>query len=313
MAFISYPRPGYNGGFVSEVEHERLVHAQAPDGLIGLPTDPSPVYADGLGTRIVKIRAAQEGLVRGQFFGTGDTDFALPQLAENLSGQPRIDLVVARLDRSDYTVNPVVITGTPAAVPQVPAWLAQTGTTGYYDLPLSKVDVPHNAGALPAGAVIRVVWYIGPDGQIVCTDKTRPPHTAGRSAWETNLKRWIVSDGTKWIVPVEDSGVTAVTLLAEFDADENFLHRRNGEVTLTLKVRRPDAAFPAGSKTKIANLPAGFFPTMPKQETALWWSGAQPVALRVEPAGGLYVVTPAGVSVGANRSVDGSISYHATT
>ncbi|GAA3750767.1 hypothetical protein [Micromonospora maritima] len=308
MAFTSFPRPDYNGGFVTEYEHELLTCKSVPDGVHGFPTDPAPVIADA-GVRTVRVRAGVDGNLRGGAFQSGATDTVLPQLAANTSGSPRIDLVVARLNRSDYSITPVVITGTPAANPVAPSPVRNLGPAGFFDLPLAAVRVAHNASTIAAGDVTTKCWYLGSDGQIRCTPDSRPPFEAGRVVWEHPTGRYLVGTGSSWVTAWDDSGVTKMTVDKGFAATENSLQRRAGVAVLNLKVKRPSAIFPAGSQTKVGSLPAGFAPTFPVQSAAVWWSGGEAAALRVEPNGGVYVVTLAGIAVGADRSIDGSLTW----
>ncbi|MEU0078575.1 hypothetical protein ABZY58_11815 [Micromonospora tulbaghiae] len=305
MASDSYPRPGYNSGIVTELLYERLVHAQAPDGLLGDPTDPALVFTDGVGTRMVRIRPNRLGLVRGFQYDSGPDEISF-QLPANTSGATRYDLIVLRLNRATYRVQEAHIQGLPGGGPPSPV---QQTDSGFWDLPVAQVTVPNNANLLGGGAVTPLAWYIGPDGNILCTDKTRPPHAKGRTAYEVNTKRWILSDGaSKWTYVLDDSGVMSLPLLENFAAAENNLQRRNGQAILTLKVRRTNAGFAAATETRVASLPDGFTPTFPAQSAALYWSGGSAAGLRVTAAG-VYVVTPAGVAVNQNRSVDGQVTW----
>lgn len=197
MASNSYPRTGYNSGALTNVEHERLTERSAPDGLIGATSDLPLVYADGTGTRTVKIRSGRSALVRGSYYESGGSDISIT-LDANSSGQPRIDMIVLRLNRSGYTVTEDKITGTPAASPSPPAITQQTGSTGLWDLPVAQVAVASGATSLSAGTVTPLGWYIQDDGQIVCTATTRPQHVAGRRIFQTDVGLWYTSDGTTW-------------------------------------------------------------------------------------------------------------------
>ena len=198
MASISYPRSGYNSGAITSVEHERLTHTTAPDGILGIPSGTAAVYADGTGTRVVKLRANNYMLVRGSLFDTGASDTSIT-LAANSSGQPRIDYIVARLDRSaGYTVTETVVQGTPAASPAAPALTYNTGSTGVWDFPLAEVAVANGATTLASGTVTPRAWYVNEDGLILCTATTRPQHQAGRRIFQTDTNVWYYSDGSSW-------------------------------------------------------------------------------------------------------------------
>lgn len=196
MASISYPRAGYNSGAITSVEHERLTHTTAPDGILGTPGT-AMVYADGTGTRVVKVRANQYALVRGSLYDSGASEISI-SLDANASGNPRIDMIVLRLDRSGYTVTETKITGTAAASPVAPALTYDTGATGFWDFPLAEVLVANGATTISAGNVTPRAWYQNQDGQTLCTAATRPQHHAGRRIYQTDTNLWYYSDGASW-------------------------------------------------------------------------------------------------------------------
>lgn len=210
MASNSYPRVGYNSGAITNVEHERLTERVAPDGVIGATSDLPLCYADGTGTRVVKIRSGRFALVRGSYYESGATDISI-QLDANSSGQPRIDMIVLRLNRSGYTVAEDKITGTPAASPSPPALTQQTGSTGFWDFPVAQVAVAAGATSLAAGTVTPLAWYIQDDGNIVCTATTRPQHVVGRRFYQTDTGIWYTSDGSTWRNDRPTPGKTSAT------------------------------------------------------------------------------------------------------
>lgn len=259
MASKSYPRPGYNGGSLSSAEHERLEFPSKADALYGYPNDSAPVFADGTGTRVVKVRAGLVAYLRGGVYESGSTDIAFPSLAENTSGQPRIDLVTLRLDRSTYEIKETVITGTPAANPVAPAMAADTGTTGFYDLPLAEVRVTSGATALAATTVTTKAWYIGLDGQYRCKSTARPPHHVGRRIFEIDTGRDMISTGTTWLVVAEHAAGVLETN-AGITHPTKRLYRRNGQATMALTVARSGAPFNPNQGYVIGRVPAGFLP-----------------------------------------------------
>ncbi|SBT63919.1 hypothetical protein GA0070622_0887 [Micromonospora sediminicola] len=306
MAESSYPNPG-----VTEAQHERLLGRALPSGLLGHPDDQPLVYADGTGTREIRIRASRQGAVEG-YGWANDAAVITKTLAANTSGSTRVDLVVLRLNRSTWTVTVQIVQGTPGAGAPAATRTPATGGGTIYEIELATVTVANNATTLAGSTVTDKAWYLNEDGQILCESDRRPPHHPGRSAFETDTGRWILSDGTVWRNAVDDSGLLAVSMLSGFGATENTLQRRGGVCVLNIKVQRTNAAFPAGSTTKVANLPAGCTPTFPVQSAVMWWSGAQVAGLRVTSSG-LYVVTPAGVTVAEDRTVDGSLVWHAAS
>lgn len=254
MASDSYPRPGFNSGQVTELLYERLAAPQAPDGLIGYPTDQALVYADGLGTRTVRIRANRRALVRGFQYDSGTTDIDL-SLPANTSGTTRTDLIVLRLTRATWRVQETYIQGTAGQGAPSPL-----NTDAVFDLPVAQVTVAHNAAALAGNTVTDLAWYVGADGQILCTTKTRPPHERGRRIYETDTSRGWLSTGTSWLIAGDDSGVTTLPLAGGWSSSVNVLHRVNGQVFLALSPQRTGASIAANTTVTLGTLPAGFRP-----------------------------------------------------
>lgn len=297
MASDSYPRPDFNGGEVTELLYERLASVQAPDGLVGVPSGPALAYADGLGTRQVKIRANRRALLRGFMYDSGSTDVGLT-LAANSSGSTRIDLIVLRLTRSTWRVQEAVITGVAGAgVPPSP--LSQVDT-GVWDLPVAAVTVANGAGALGAGTVKPLAWYLGSDGQILCTADTRPPHELGRAVWDTAMG-YLVSTGAVWLVGVEGAGTTTLTMSSGFVADINHVHRRNGSAFADLSFRRSAAGMNGGSGYSVARLPAGYRPPFTYQTIAQCPSAQVVLTVAVRDDG--FIIVNPGVDMPANRTV----------
>lgn len=301
MASESYPNSGHNSGAVSNLEHERLTHAQASDGLIGHPGDDPLVYADGTGTRLVKLRAEGLALVRGSQWYSGSSVINMPSLAANGSGQPRIDLVVLRLNRADYTVTEAAITGTPGANPVAPSPTADIGSTGTWDMPVATVRVESGATAITSDKVKNVAWYINNDGQILCTASTRPSHHVGRSILETDTGRLYLSNGTSWMRAVEDSGITAASVVSGYTASHNTLHIRNGWVFSQLTVSR-NASMSAGVAYQVATVPAGYRPPYVVQSVAVVRATGVVAAISVDPGNGMVRVNLS-ANLSANQSI----------
>lgn len=223
MASNSRPRPGYNSGSLTVGEMEQLVHATQADGLIGTTADQPVIYADGTGTRVVKVRANNLGLLRGTQLDTGPTDFSLTSLTSNGTGNSRKDLIVARLDRdAGYTVTVTAIAGTPSGTPVAPSPVQQVGTTGVWDLPLAEVTVAPGATGLAAGTVVNRAWYLGSDGQISCLLASRPPHEVGRRVFMTDSGEYLISTGSAWLsarprmfTKAADESTASLTLQAD--------------------------------------------------------------------------------------------------
>ncbi|MBF9135332.1 hypothetical protein I0C86_41515 [Plantactinospora sp. S1510] len=298
MASNSYPRPDYNGGEVTELLYERLVGPQAVDGVIGHPGDPAAVFADGSGTRTVKVRADKRALLRGFAYESGSSDIPI-ELPANTSGTTRVDLIVLRLTRSTWRIQEAYVQGTPGA--GAPNGTYNTGDTGVYDLPLAEVTVAHNATTLAASTVTPVAWTVGVDGQIRCTSTTMPPHEVGRRVWQTDTARGLISSGSSWLVYAEETGESTMSLASGFTASNNHIKRRNGWVLCELTVRRTAAIIPANTNVQVATVPAGYRPPFLIQTNGVVPSGNQVVAFTISTAGAV-VINSGPTGINANRS-----------
>lgn len=189
MAETWYPNPS-----VTQLQHEHLIALAVPTGVVGHPQDPPLVYAPGSGTREIRIRADRRASVLGYGWENDNNEIVF-SLADNAAGSTRVDLVVLRFDRADYSVRNAVVPGTPGA--GAPAPTMNTGASGVWELPLAEVDVGPGATNIADTQVRSRAWYIGPGGYL-CTSLTRPPHSPGRRLWETDTGRLMVSNGTQW-------------------------------------------------------------------------------------------------------------------
>lgn len=298
-----YPNPG-----VTQLQHERLLGRALPSGVLGHPTDPTVVYANGTGTREIRIRADKQAVVRG-YGWQNDAAEIVKTLAANTSGSTRTDLVVLRYSRADYSVTVQIVQGTPGAGAPAPTY--NTDASGVWELPLANVAVANNATTIAASAVTRRCWYLGEDGQILCTSTIHPPHAPGRTAFETDTSNWVLSDGTAWSSILDDSGVLSLTLENGWSATARRVQRRSGVVVLALDASKL-ASISGGTSVKVGQLPAGTFPTFEVPGTAQYESSAGlSVGLRVTTAGGVYIDVPNSITINANRPLVGSLTWHA--
>lgn len=254
MASDSYPRPAFNSGQVVEALYERLTSPQAPDGLIGMPTNPPLAFTDGVGTRQVRIRANRRALVRGFQYDSGSADITIT-LPGNTSGTTRVDLVVLRLDRSTWRVQENYVQGTPGQGAPAPA-----DTSLVFDFPVAAVSVPHNATTLAPAATTARAWYVGSDGQVVCTEGTRPSHEAGRRIFEVDTGRAYISTGSTWLHDADDSGSLTLPMNGGWTANFNRLRRRSGWVFLALSPQRTGGNLGDDATSTVGTLPGGFRP-----------------------------------------------------
>lgn len=185
MAVDSWPNNAHNNRVISLPENEQL-WAGTPSGLVGY-TGATPVYADSTG-RQVKVRAGVNGRIRGtRFLDAAGTTVAL---TTNTSGSPRVDLLVARLNRtagaSAYTVSYAVIPGTPATNPIAPQPVRNEpgGSPDLFDIPLAEIKVANGYTTVAANDVTNRAWWISPGGYHGF-DAARPP-AEGAALFQAN-------------------------------------------------------------------------------------------------------------------------------
>jgi hypothetical protein len=198
VAWFSRPSPDTDPpGQVIDPQYEQLGVGFAGDGLLGSPSDPGIAYADSSG-RQIKIRANCVGLLRGHLFGTGDADTTI-SVGANTSGSTRIDLLVARLDRTTWDVTPVLKPGTPGSGAPSTQRDGFTASTGKYEIPLLEVTAVNGASTIAPADVKLRAWYLRPDGGIACASGTQlPPHYPGLQVYRVDTGLSYVSDGTTW-------------------------------------------------------------------------------------------------------------------
>ncbi|WP_309049290.1 hypothetical protein [Streptomyces sp.] len=211
---------------MTDVEYELLAARFSDDGIYGDPSDTAVVSA-GTGLS-VNVRAGVTGSLRGHGWMSGTSTVTLPVDA-NSSGATRRDLVVLRLDRSDWTVRAAVKTGGP----WLPSPTQDTGDTGVYEIPLAEVTVLSGASSV---TVTRGELYVG--GRFrPCTSTTRDPAPrVGDGCVETDTGRVRVWNGSSWGVVYSNSGVVDISspLSAWEITTGSILEERNGNVHLRL-------------------------------------------------------------------------------
>ena len=257
MAQTSFPDPAYNSGALTEREWERNAALFSADGAYGDPTDAALVVA-GVGLQVT-VRAFRSANVRGYQWYSGATDYT-HAIAANTSGSTRVDRVVLRLDRSNWTLRTAIRQGTPGA--GMPSLVQDTGDTGVYEIPLATVTILNNASSV---TVARAELWLGSRVR-PCTSSTRPTvPRRGEIAFETDTGDWIGWTGTTWARLYDYSG--SVALGPGYTAWEHYATNRavarGGVVTLRLAVMRVSGGTfqtvdPDGSM--IATVPAGLRP-----------------------------------------------------
>ncbi|WP_121711734.1 hypothetical protein [Streptomyces sp. E5N91] len=228
MAEASYPRQGHNDRKVTDTEYELLASRFSDDGVYGDPTD-DPVVSAGTGLSVT-IRADAAASVRGHGWYSGSTPYSVP-LSANISSQPRIDWIVLRLDRSDWTVEAAAVGGTPGS--GAPALTQETGDTGFYEIPLAQARILGGASSV---TVTRAELYAGTRTR-PCTSTTRNPvPRLGEHCFETDTGMVRVWTGTSWKAVFDESPQLPANYALQSwrISAESVLEAKNGSVHLRL-------------------------------------------------------------------------------
>lgn len=164
MAESSWPAAS-TSRIIDDNQYEQLGSAWGWDGLQRTLGASAAIYADSSGLQ-VKCQASIKGTLRGHGWTSGTSTVTVP-INANTSGSTRVDLVVVRLDRSDWSTSLHVIDGVPGAG-TCPNPVQDTGTTGYWDMPMATVTVLNGASTIAAGNVTDVSPVLIPGGGAAC-------------------------------------------------------------------------------------------------------------------------------------------------
>jgi hypothetical protein len=283
MAEDSWPSADHASGAVVDLDYEKLALGYSGSGVVGAPSDGPVVFADDTGLH-VKINPGRYAMVRGMLWFSGTTVVTLPGLDPNPASQDRIDLVVARYDRTTGNVRCKVLTGTPGGPAPTP--VQNTGLSGFYDLPLATIKVTPSDTSIGASQVTTAHWYLAPLS-IVCTSTTRPPATAGLRIFETDTGREYVGNGTAFITSISDSGWIACDNTTNWDLGSCVVRKRSGQVTFLGQFIRRNASIGPHVQVRMGSVPGGYHPdrVIPIHAYA---DGGQIVYCYVNPAGEVW-------------------------
>lgn len=268
MALDSYPNTAHSNRAISLAENEQIWTA-TPSGLIGY-TGVTPVYADSTG-RQIKVRAGTAGRIRGTRFA--DAAGTTVAMTTNTSGNPRVDLLVARLNRpatvgvtpSDaFTVKYVVIPGAPAAAPIAPQPVRNDTSdgTGYWDIPLAEIKVANGYTTVASTDVTNRAWWISPTGYHGL-DAAKPPAEPGTifTANDTGIV-YMGSAAGAWFRIYFNTGWKALTAPAGYTFSAMHFARAGDLVVMNARVIRTGATVAAGTNTVFGTLSATYRPGM---------------------------------------------------
>lgn len=191
MTQTSYP---FENASTTEAQFSQLFRRLQATGVSGSPstTDLKP-FGDSSGLQ-VKVPAGF-AVVRGHAYNSSAQE-TLTISAANATN-PRIDLVVLRLDPTANSIVLAVVTGTAAATPADPS-LTQTDE-GTYEVALARVTVSANATTIAAGAVTDMRPFIGTQfGRWTTATRPSAPVT-GTAGYNTTTSAAELWDGSSWV------------------------------------------------------------------------------------------------------------------
>lgn len=148
-----YPYDAGNGANVTEDDWRNFMGGISQSGVVVARANELATTGDSTGMQ-VKIATGAVWL-DGQY-GENDSGVITLPITANASGNPRIDLVVARNNFTTNLIEVDVIAGTPAATPTVPT-VTQNSTI--YEIALASVAVSNGAVTIAAADVVDLRHY----------------------------------------------------------------------------------------------------------------------------------------------------------
>lgn len=260
MAIDSFPNTPHNNRAISLAENEQLLAPLGPTGLVGY-TGTTPVYGDSTG-RQVKVRAGVSGNIRGTRFNNAAE--TIVTLTTNTSGSPRVDLLVARLSRTNYTVSYVVIVGTPAATPIAPQPVRNDTVdgTGVWDLPLAEIKVGNGYTTVAPLDVTNRAWWVSSSGYHGLA-AAAPPVEPG-AIWRANDAgiTYVGTSGGSWQKLYYNTGWKPLGVPAGWTAQAFHFCRVGDLVVMNARLVRTGAAIAGTSSAVFGPLGSTYRPSM---------------------------------------------------
>jgi hypothetical protein len=271
--------PAADGSGVTDAAYERLMGPVIGSGRVGFDPTSSMVttpliFADSSG-RQVKAYANQSAIVRGFRWESGTTP-PVVALDANTSGNPRLDLIVLRLNRSTYQVRLTKITGTPAASPVAPSPIQDTGTTGSWDLPLARARVTSSGTTgqplIAAADITAVDYWIAPPGLIAPSGRVYSVPD-GLMVLQPDSKRLYYGVGGALALVGDPGERFSVASTSAFTNANIVVQRMNGLVWFQAVVSLNITARAPGADTLVCALPIAYRPAGDVSFTAFMTPG----------------------------------------
>ncbi|TDD97177.1 hypothetical protein [Actinomadura rubrisoli] len=210
MAEQYYPFDTGTGASVTDDQWTTMARNLRRTGIEGDISNESLKVKPSSSTRASIVSPGEAWVIGHQYLS--NAEISLPH-AENISGKPRIDLIVLRIDRTADTIHPVVITGVPADNPVTPdllgnhsAFISTLDPGAQWDLPLGQVRVEAGAAVIAADKYTDIRW-LGEFATTTGTSGNRNPYWGmrpfGSIHFEYDTRRWAGWDGYKWGIIAE--------------------------------------------------------------------------------------------------------------
>lgn len=146
MTKTYFPFDAGSGSNVTENQWAKMARLFCPTGVVKNKLNQLETFGDGTGMN-VKVKSGQAFLEGFFFESDAQETLAIATAHATLA---RIDRVIARLDRTNNTIDLAVLTGTPNASPSIPS-LTQNDTT--WEISLARVAVGAGVTSIIAGNV----------------------------------------------------------------------------------------------------------------------------------------------------------------
>lgn len=292
-------------GTVGEAEFADMLGAVGEHGIMGT--------FNGSAFSATRVAGARQMLiVAGKCYAPGvrgelTVDTATTASSANSSGNPRIDLVVARFNWSANTVTLVTLEGTPAANPSPPAMTQTPGTT--FDVPIRQSVLASGAGEYTVADVAagdRRHWVVA--GKIV-VPSTRaltllPAARAGLTVQRGG--ELLLGNGSGWDTYKEhaDTGVVETTAISGFTGLTR--HRiLNGYASVWLNWTK------SGSNLVGTDVTGWTVPPVPSNTVYgdVWRSGPTPYRLAFTPNVTNSIGTISNLTINPGETITGFITF----
>lgn len=276
MAQDSWPHNAHNTRNVTDSEYEKL-SAEFGNGIYGDPSG-SAVVTAGAGLQVL-VKANNGGSLRGHYWTSGTSDVAL-SITANASGSTRVDRVVLRLDRTDWTVAAVIREGTAGS--GAPSLVQQTGDTGVYEILLAEVTVLNGASSV---TVTPRTLYVGSRIRAENQGAANPNPALGEISYRHNTGEYVGHVGSgSYVTLYGDSGEQSLSVgySDRWDAVGPMIGRKhNGWVCAQINLKRKGETFSENDESGswLATLPTDLRPDVTEYFAGQFTGGA---SVRIE-------------------------------